>query len=883
FSSSATAERAVIRLGGTDHTTFNNLTIDAVGAGTYGWGVWLLNGADSNAFNNCNILSSTTSTSTTNFAGVVITGSTTTPNSATASNCDGNIFNGNTITGGYYGMTMMSSAAAPIRNNKFINNQVRDFYSYGIYVGNTIDGLVEKNVISRPTRISITIFYGIYGGGTTNINLNVSKNRITNPAGGATTSTSQLNGIYFVADGGAGQEAKVTNNIIDNFDGAGALYGLYNSSANNVHYYHNTVSFDNTTSTSTNLSRGFYQTGTASGIVFKNNIVSITRGGTGARHAIYFATTGSTITSNKNDLYVSPATGTSGVGFYSTNQVTLANWQTASSQDANSQSMDPQFINITTGDFTPQQALIDDKGEPVGITTDFLNAARSLTTPDEGAIEFAIVPCTVPPVAGTSTVDPAAGICLGTFVTLNLSGNSTGGFQKYIWQYGPTAAGPWQDISDTLYSPKFQYELSSYTNKFFRAIVICGTGTSFSVPVQVSINPALLAGDYTIDPALPASATNFQSFATAVAAMQCGIAGSVRFHAVPGIYNEQILIKKVPGTSATSTVTFMSQNGNPASVNLTYNSTLTALNYVLKLDSASFITFKNITFTATNVANGRAIEFANNASKDSILNSVIDVPASSSTTNAVAGIFGTALTGTDIVIKGNTITDGSSNIYLSGTAGAANRFVVDSNILSGAYYYSSYTGGINNVRVTRNTVTRSGILNTTAYGIYLTNCDSVYVVDDNKVTIENAGTTNYAIYLTGCAAHPLNPGSVSRNKITAVNNVTSATLYGLYQSGSVSNYTVNNIIDVNSTGATVRGLYSSTGGGMKYYNNTVRNSSPSTAMTNVAAYFSQTAGTSGITNIQNNIFYHAGGGAALYQGNVANIYSDYNMYFTNGA
>ena len=66
---------------------------------------------------------------------------------------------------------------------------------------------------------------------------------------------------------------------------------------------------------------------------------------------------------------------------------------------------------------------------------------------------------------------------------------------------------------------------------------------------------------------------------------------------------------------------------------------------------------------------------------------MIDVPASSSTGNVIAGIFGTALSGTDIVIKGNTITDGSSNIYLSGTAGAANRFVIDSNILSGAYYY----------------------------------------------------------------------------------------------------------------------------------------------------------------------------------------------------
>src|SRR6185503_4288431 len=112
-----------------------------------------------------------------------------------------------------------------------------------------------------------------------------------------------------------------------------------------------------------------------------------------------------------------------------------------------------------------------------------------------------------------------------------------------IWQFGPSATGPWQNISDTLYSPQYLYELSSYTNVWFRALVKCGNGITYSVPVQVNINPALLAGDYTINPANPPSATNFQSFSTAVAALQCGIAGSVRFHAVPGTYNEQIIIK----------------------------------------------------------------------------------------------------------------------------------------------------------------------------------------------------------------------------------------------------------------------------------------------------------------------------------------------------
>jgi hypothetical protein len=57
--------------------------------------------------------------------------------------------------------------------------------------------------------------------------------------------------------------------------------------------------------------------------------------------------------SNYNDLY---ATGTDGVVglFNSTIQTTLADWRTATGQDANSISVDPQFINpngnAATGD-----------------------------------------------------------------------------------------------------------------------------------------------------------------------------------------------------------------------------------------------------------------------------------------------------------------------------------------------------------------------------------------------------------------------------------------------------------------------------------------------------------------------------------------------------
>ncbi len=54
----------------------------------------------------------------------------------------------------------------------------------------------------------------------------------------------------------------------------------------------------------------------------------IARNGTGSKHALYYETTASTITSDYNNLFVSSTGGTTNaVGYNGTNRVTLADWQ----------------------------------------------------------------------------------------------------------------------------------------------------------------------------------------------------------------------------------------------------------------------------------------------------------------------------------------------------------------------------------------------------------------------------------------------------------------------------------------------------------------------------------------------------------------------------
>ena len=135
-------------------------------------------------------------------------------------------------------------------------------------------------------------------------------------------------------------------------------------------------------------------------------------------------------------------------------------------------------------------------------------------------------------------------------------------------------------------------------------------------------------------------------------------------------------------------------------------------------------------------------------------------------------------------------------------------------------------------------------------------------------------------YITGCAAQPY-LGSVSRNIVIANTGITGG-LYGMYQTSGQGNYTSNNVIDVATTSTTAYGLFSTAANGIRYYNNTVRNASTSTGTANVAAYFAHTTSSVGPGDIRNNVFMHASNGIAANFTNVANIYSDYNMYYTAG-
>ncbi|MBK0403310.1 T9SS type A sorting domain-containing protein [Adhaeribacter sp. BT258] len=388
----ATGARHIIKLNGADHVTINNFTLLTTGTSTsaFGWGIHLLNGADHNTISNNIISIGSTSTTSGNSGGIIFSNATSST-TTTGNNGNSNIISGNTINGGYKGIALYGQATSA-GNNQVLNNTIRNFYASGIELGSVNGTLVEGNDISRPTRSTVGTFEGINLNGSTKSSL-IRKNRIHTSNGAATGGT--VYGFYSNSnDAPVGAENIVTNNLVYNIGTTSTIYGIHNVGSNGIFYYHNTFNLDNTANTGT--VRGFNQTTAANNIRFKNNIVNIVSGASGAKNAIYFATLTSPtiaadIESNNNVLHVTGgATASSGIGYYSSNRVTLADWRTASGDDTSSVSVDPAFTSISTGNFLPTTTAVNNIGVPVlpAVTHDITNALRNPLTPDPGAYEI---------------------------------------------------------------------------------------------------------------------------------------------------------------------------------------------------------------------------------------------------------------------------------------------------------------------------------------------------------------------------------------------------------------------------------------------------------------------------------------------------------------
>ncbi len=824
------ANRHILKLDGADYVTIKNLNIVGL-ALDFDWGIHLTNGADYDSILNCTVdLSLNTATAADNAACIAASASTTdinlggnNTNYLTVKNCE--------LIGGFQTVIINGNVSNYSMHNTISNNIIRDFYSIGVELTYNDSTTVENNNIHRANRTTVTTFEGIeLGAGNKQSRINA--NRIHNTHDAASVITGSAYGIFSSAnDAPVGFENRITNNIIYNFNsGSGTIYALYNSGSDGAYYYHNTISLDYAAATA-GITRGFFQTTAATNIDFRNNIISITRGGTGVKYCLYFATITSAIISNKNDLYMNAPAGTNGIGYFNSGQTTLADWKLVNSSAYDQQSLtkNPNFTDPLINNYTPKAFSLNDYGDSVGVFTDFSGIVRPNNTPDLGAIEY-----TPPPIDGELLwIAPQQPVAAGNqTITVNIKNNSSSIVITDLEIEYTDGVTPVSEVFSglsiaTLSSQQLsftaQYNLSGPVNlrAYIKSVNGIADGTQENDTASQSLCAALAAGSYTIDASLPTGSSNFNSFTSAVNALSCGILGPVVFDVVPGNgpYVEQLVIPQVAGSSLINTITF---NGHGDTLQFTPN---TSARHIIKLDGADYIILRNIYIRGLAADFDWGINLTNEADYDSIVDCVIDLSASTTTTVDNGACIVASASSTDVNLAGNN----ASNLTVTGCT------------LIGGYYGAVING--NGLNTQNNNIINSTIRDFYSIGIEYTNMDSCLIERNDITRATRVAVTTFEGIELGTLNKRIN---VSKNKIHDTHNsatTQSGTAYGIYSSANdapvgFENIVSNNLIyNFNSLTGTIYGIYSSGSDGVHYYYNTIDLSYPdATAGTTYGIY-----------------------------------------------
>ena len=350
---------------------------------------------------------------------------------------------------------------------------------------------------------------------------------------------------------------------------------------------------------------------------------------------------------------------------------------------------------------------------------------------------------------------------------------------------------------------------------------------------------AQLSGTFTIG-----SGGTYASFTDAVSALNSqGVSGSVVFNVLTGVYDEQFEIGTINGVSGSNRVSFQAQTGNAADVTLQFSQTAGA-NYIIRMNGSDYITFQNLTFTASGTSYGRIIVLGDNSDNNTVSNCVFSGAAVNTTSDAFSAVYCAPTTNTSdaVTISDNVFNDVSVGVYFNGVN------------------YLTLASGI---QVTNNTFTH------VRRGIVL-NYHLAPVISGN--VIQSDGDRGIEVQYGNSAMQ------ITKNRIDLANTYG---IYLLYCTGGTPpagtpGLTANNFITVRAENG--RGIYNLYGNYKNFYHNSVN----MTAGVNSHAF--EDNGSSGNINVVNNIFAAPAGGYAYYVNTPAAIAnSNYNDHYTTGA
>ncbi|MFC6223712.1 beta strand repeat-containing protein [Hymenobacter artigasi] len=906
LSGSSTAE--LILLNGADYVTIDgsnaaagtsrDLTLTNTSTGTSSAIIWgqTTGAADAATNNVVKNLMLTGSGKTATLFGVGFGGTAVSTSSLGTANVNNTVQNNSVglVQYGIYsqGASLANKNTGTVITQNLLGTSAGALVGYGGIVVGFEDGInISLNTIDNITSAGSPDVVGINAGfGANGINAGTfTGNEVTN----ATIVRNRVGvvkntGTYSAAGIALASAATGTSTIANNFvsgvsaNGTGGDFGagIYlGGGAGTTQVYYNSVWMSGTNGGS---SAGTYPSialaigGSNPVVNVRNNALANTQttGTANYNAAIGLAySTYTNLTSDYNDLYVGTGTyyvvGITG-GFNTTAPTTsksLSIWQTTTSKDASSKSLDPVFTSAT--DLHSASPDLDNAGTPItppiaGITTvDIDGDARSATTPDIGADEFAYVDNQAPTITYTAlgnttstanrtltaTITDVSGVAMGagapliyyrkgssgayvsavaTSTAVNGLNNGTYTFTLDYTAIGGVAAG---DV--------VQYYVAAQDASLASNVATSPTGgTGISPPGSTA--PAG-PNAYTIFGPLPVAISVGTGQTYASLTNTGGLFEAINGGTLSGNTTATIT-SDLTGELGTVALGPLPDGGNGYTLTIKSDGTLrsitgssSAATGLVRLAGASRVTFTGAQPTAASQSllfrNGNSAAPAFNLTADASNNTLANLLVESANTSATSGT---------IVLGSGTSTGNSNNLLTNLDIRSA------ANVTSASYANGVYSAGLSStVLNSGNTVSNSLLHNFSGSGVFVSTNSTGWTVSGNSLYQEaSRSTATIAVRLATGNGHTISTNSVYQTAGTLTGAFTGISLIG----GGTGHLVQDNY--VGGATATATGTTLAATGATNGILLTVGTSAATSVQGNVVRALSSTGGTSLIAGIQ---------------------------------
>jgi hypothetical protein len=792
YAAASSSSRFTFQLNNVQYVRLRNLTITATG-GTYGWGVHLT-GANSgnNHIKNCIVTISgtgTTSTTSVNYAGIVVSGSNT--GAETGTNADNLEIDSNTINFGHYGIACNGNDSPKGINNKFRNNTINNSYKRGIHLAAQDGVLVERNQISlRSAAVPPASSYGIYCyafESTSGIKNVINANKITSNIG--------TSGIYFNSCGNnPGPKGLVSNNLIGGDHKLATGNCIYMTGSNDWIFAQNTLDFniDGTSQTDAAL----YVTSGCSGIELYNNIIMNSK--PGAALAVNIPEVNNFQVLDYNIYYKSgylkPLINLDGTTYSDDKFVGMSGLNNNSLVKSPGLSKTGN-MHITNA-CTNGGSLASYTADPVlsfYLSKDIDGDVRNTSSPDIGADEYVSATNDLEVTAVASPVSPALpGL---QDLTVKVRNNGTAPIGSFNVSYIHNGGSPKTIMWTGTLNP-CQTETIIFTGTDQINIGASNTLVVYSeLPADNNLNNDTitttilpgLTGNYSIG-----ASGSYTTLIAAVADLKLkGITGPVTFTVAANTYTGQVsLNEQILGASAINTITF--DGVSATNTIITYSSSATASRHTFLVGS-NFVILRNLTIRATGTFGWPININGSNLKGIKVKSCIIDFTGGGTTATTSQNFSALVINGNvtsatsgaridSLEIDSNTIKYGLYGIIcvgVSGNSSIGNKF--RNNIIDSSYNTALYIQNQTGIDVQYNFINRKAASNG-AEGIRLSNISSTNtyrtIINANKIKNKSGS----GIYIENCA-NALGRKGICTNNIIG-GDIRRASTYGIQMSSS---------------------------------------------------------------------------------------------------